>query len=61
MIADKDLEAKGQLYHVRSHFEALCKGVLMAASDFSCNFFRILTSGFEQCEVKGSILTRQIE
>ena len=34
-----------------AHFEALCKGVLMAASDFSCNFFRILTSGFEQCDL----------
>ena len=31
-------------------FEALFMGVLMAALDFSCNFFRILTSGFEQCE-----------
>ena len=45
----KDLEAKGQLYHVGARFEALCKGVLIAASDFSCNFFRILTFGFEQC------------
>ena len=32
-----------------ARFEALCKPVLLAASDFSCNFFRILTSGFEQC------------
>ena len=39
----------GQLYLVGAHFEALLMGVLMAASDFSCNFFRILTSGFEQC------------
>ena len=46
----KDLEAMGQLYHVEACFEALCKPVLMAASDFSCNFFRILTSGFEQCD-----------
>ena len=30
-------------------FEALCKGILMAAMDFSCNFFRILTFGYEQC------------
>ena len=45
----KDLEAKGQLSHEGARFEALCKGVLMAASDFSCNFFRIPTSGFEQC------------
>ena len=30
-------------------FEALFMDVLMAASDFSCNFFGILTSGFEQC------------
>ena len=34
-----NLEAKGQLYHVGAHFEALCLGVLMAVSDFSCNFF----------------------
>ena len=27
----------------------------MSASDFSCNFFRILTSGFEQC-VQVSVL-----
>ena len=41
--------AKDQLYHVGACFEALCKGFLMATSDFSCNFFCILTSGFEQC------------
>ena len=35
----KDLETKGQLYHVGARFEALCKGVLMAASDFSGIFF----------------------
>ena len=45
----KDIEAKGQLYYVVACFEALCKGVLTASSDFSCNFFHILTSGFEQC------------
>ena len=45
----KDLEAKGQLYHVRARFKALCEGALVAASDFSCKFFHILTSGFEQC------------
>ena len=36
---------------VGARFEALCKPVLLAASDFSCNFFHILTSGFEQCVV----------
>ena len=35
----KDIEAMGQLYHVGARFEALCKGVLMAASDFSYIFF----------------------
>ena len=42
----KDLEAKGQLYHVGASFEAFCEGVLKAASDFSCKFF---VSGLEQC------------
>ena len=45
----KDFEAKGQLYHVGVRFEAFCKRVLTTALDFSCNFFLILTSGFEQC------------
>ena len=48
-LGHKDLEAKGQLYQVGVRFEDLFKGVLTAASDFSCNFFRILTFGFEQC------------
>ena len=34
-----DLEAKGKLYHVGALFEALFMGVLMAAWEFSCNFF----------------------
>ena len=38
-LSGKDKEAKGQLYYVGACFEALCKGVLTAASDFSCNFF----------------------
>ena len=44
-----------------ARFEALCNGVLMAASDFSCNLFGILTSGFEQSGGEKSILreTRQ--
>ena len=33
-----------------ARFEALYMGVLTAASDLSCNFLRILTSGFEQCD-----------
>ena len=44
----KDLEAKGQLYHVGARFKALCKGILEAASDFSFNFPCILTSGFDK-------------
>ena len=31
-----------------ARFKALCKSVLRASSDFSCNFCCILTSGFEQ-------------
>ena len=31
-------------------FAALLMGILMAASDSSCNFFRVLTSWFEQCD-----------
>ena len=31
-------------------FEALCMGVLRKVSDLGCIFFRIQTSGFEQCE-----------
>ena len=46
----KDLEAKGQLYQVGTHFEALFTGVLTAASTLPCIFFCILTSGLEQCE-----------
>ena len=45
----KDAKAEGQLYHVGAGFEAVFMGLLMAASDVSCNFFCILTSGFEQC------------
>ena len=45
----KDLEAKGQLYHVGTRFEALFTGVLMEASDSSCNFLCMLTLGLEQC------------
>ena len=46
----KDLDAKGQLYRVGARFEALSMGVLRAVSDLGCIFFRILSSGFEQCE-----------
>ena len=38
-LGHKDLEAKGQLYHVGARFEALCEGILMSALDFSCNLF----------------------
>ena len=47
----EDLETKSQPYHVGARFEALCEGVLMVASDFSCNFFRIPTSQCEQCVI----------
>ena len=40
---------KGGLYPEGARLKALDLPVLTAASDFSCNFFRILTSGFEQC------------
>ena len=50
----KDLEAKGQLYHVGTRFKALIIGVsIVVASEFSCNFFRILSSVLEQCAVLG--------
>ena len=45
----KDLEAKGQLYQLRARFEALFMGVLTAVSNLGRIFFRILTSGIEQC------------
>ena len=47
------------LFRVGAHFEALCKGILMAACDFSCNFFHILTSGFEQCDRASYSWSRQ--
>ena len=48
-LGHKDLEAKGQLYQVGACFEALFMGVLTAVSNLGCIFFRILTSGLEQC------------
>ena len=44
-----DLGSKGQTPRVGACLKTLDEAVLMAASDFSCNFFGILTSGFEQC------------
>ena len=38
----------GQPYHVGACLEAHLIDLFMAASDFSCNFFHILASGFEQ-------------
>ena len=38
----KDMEAKGQLYQVGARFEALFMGILTAASNLGCIFFRIL-------------------
>ena len=48
-VAQKDLEAKGQLCHVVAHFKALFMGIFMAVTDFSCNCFGILSSRLEQC------------
>ena len=45
-----DLGSKGKTPRVGARLKALDEAVLMAASDFSCNFFRILTSGLEQCD-----------
>ena len=44
----EDLEAKGQLYHLGAHFEALFVGIFRAASDISCIFIRNITTGLEQ-------------
>ena len=44
----KDLETEGQLYNVGASLEALFIGVLMAASDFSYNFFHSLTYELER-------------
>ena len=35
-----------------ARFEALFTGVLRAVSDLGCIFFRILSSGFEQCVIE---------
>ena len=57
----KDLEAKGQLYHVGARFEALFMGVLTAVSNLGCIFFRILISGLEQmCSVNVWDLSRYL-
>ena len=48
------MEAKGQLYQVGAHFEALLMGILTAASNLGCIFFRILTYGLEQCACSSS-------
>ena len=39
-MPNKDLEPKGQLYHVGARFKVLFFGVLMAASDLSCISFQ---------------------
>ena len=44
-----DLGSKGKTPRVGARLKALDEAVLMAVSDFSCNFFCILTSRFEQC------------
>ena len=45
-----DLGSKGKTPRVGARLKALDEAVLMAVSDFSCNFFCILTSRFEQCD-----------
>ena len=44
LIRQSRVVAKGQWYHVGGSFAALYMGLLMAASNFSCNCFRIQTS-----------------
>ena len=44
-----DLGSKGRAPHVGARLKALDEAVLMAVSDFSCNFVCILSSRFEQC------------
>ena len=44
-----DLGSKGKTPCVGARLKALDEAVLMAVSDFSCNFFCILSSRFEQC------------
>ena len=55
------MEAKGQLYHVGACFEALFMGVLTAVSNLGYIFFRILTSGLEQCELNIYIVESLID
>ena len=43
------LGSKGKTPHVGARLKALDEAVLMAVSDFSCNFVCILSSRFEQC------------
>ena len=47
-----DLGSKGKTPRVGARLKALDEAVLMAVSDFSCNFFCILSSRFEQCEME---------
>ena len=44
-----DLGSKGKTPRVGARLKALDEAVLMAVSDFSCNFFCILSPRFEQC------------
>ena len=51
MLKDhEDFEAKGQLYHVGARFEALFNVRSHGSFRFRLHFFRILSSGFEQCD-----------
>ena len=45
----QDTEAKGRLYHVGAHLKAVIMGVIMVATDFTCNFFHIIIYALEQC------------
>ena len=51
-----DLGSKGKTPRVGARLKALDEAVLMAVSDFSCNFFCILTFRFEQYVEQGSAL-----
>ena len=45
-------------HSVGARLEDLLMGVLTATSNLGCNFFRILTSGLEQCALSTSLNPR---
>ena len=46
-----DLGSKGKTPRVGARLKALDEAVLMAVSDFSCNYFCTQTFRFEQCDL----------